>query len=152
MSESTLSVLSQPAIAETEPLHALLREGARELIAKAVDAELAGFLDAFAEHRLGDGRRALVRKSSIRQRGSPPERLYTRFDNNSLVGMNIELLGQRALAFQGSQGDLRCEVCAMIATLTSHVVSPLGFAIIKEDPYLLPAPVQPMGASSSCRL
>jgi putative transposase len=55
MSESTLSVLSQPAIAETEPLHALLREGARELIAKAVEAELVGFLDAFAEHRPGDG-------------------------------------------------------------------------------------------------
>jgi hypothetical protein len=61
--------------------------------------------------------------------------------------MSIELLGQRALTLQGRQGALRCEVCAMIAALTSHVVSPLGFAIIKEDPYLLPVPVQPMGAS-----
>jgi hypothetical protein len=52
MSESTLSVLSQPETEESDPLHALLRRGARKLIADAVDAEL-------------------------------PERLYTRFDNNS---------------------------------------------------------------------
>jgi len=49
MSESTLSVLSQPEIEETDPLHALLRTGARELIAQAVEAELAGFMDGFAE-------------------------------------------------------------------------------------------------------
>ncbi|NEV63495.1 IS256 family transposase [Thiorhodococcus minor] len=65
MTESTLSVLSQPEIEESAPLHALLREGARELIAKAVEAELAGFLDAFAEHRLEDGRRALVRNGYL---------------------------------------------------------------------------------------
>jgi hypothetical protein len=35
MSESTLRALSQPEIEETDPLHALLREGAKELIAKA---------------------------------------------------------------------------------------------------------------------
>jgi hypothetical protein len=42
MSQSTLKVLSQPEIGEADPLHALLREGAPELIAKAVEAELAG--------------------------------------------------------------------------------------------------------------
>jgi hypothetical protein len=33
MTESTLSVLSQPEIEQTDPLHALLRTGARQLIA-----------------------------------------------------------------------------------------------------------------------
>jgi transposase-like protein len=68
MSESTLSVLSQPEIKGTEPLHALLREGARERIAKAVEAELAGFLDAYADHRLKDGRRAVVRNGYLPER------------------------------------------------------------------------------------
>jgi transposase-like protein len=68
MTESTLRVLSQPEIAETDPLHALLREGARELIAKAVEAELAGFLDGFAEQRLEDGRRAVVRNGYLPER------------------------------------------------------------------------------------
>jgi transposase-like protein len=68
MSESTLSVLSQPEIEEADPLHALLREGARELIAKAVEAELAGFLEAYADQRLEDGRRAVVRNGSLPER------------------------------------------------------------------------------------
>ncbi len=68
MSESTLSVLSQPQIEEADPLHALLREGARELIAKAVEAELAGFLEAFSEQRLEDGRRAVVRNGHLPKR------------------------------------------------------------------------------------
>jgi putative transposase len=68
MSESTLSVLSQPEIEETDPLHALLRTGARELIAQAVEAELAGFLDGFAEQRLEDGRRAVVRNGYLPER------------------------------------------------------------------------------------
>lgn len=68
MTESTLSVLSQPQFEETDPLHALLREGARELIAQAVEAELAGFLEAFSEHRLEDGRRAVVRNGHLPER------------------------------------------------------------------------------------
>jgi putative transposase len=68
MSESTLSVLSQPENEETDPLHALLREGARELIAKAVEAELAGFLEAYADHRLDDGRRSVVRNGYLPER------------------------------------------------------------------------------------
>ena len=68
MSESTLRVLSQPEIEEADPLHALLREGARELIAKAVEAELAGFLEAYADQRLEDGRRAVVRNGYLPER------------------------------------------------------------------------------------
>jgi putative transposase len=68
MSESTLSVLSQPEIEETDPLHALLRQGARDLIAKAVEAELAAFLEGYADHRLEDGRRAVVRNGYLPRR------------------------------------------------------------------------------------
>jgi transposase-like protein len=65
MSQSTLKVLSQPEIGEADPLHALLREGARELIAKAVEAELASFLESLAGQRLEDGRRAVVRNGYL---------------------------------------------------------------------------------------
>ena len=53
MSQSTLKVLSQPEIGEPDALHALLRTGARRLIAEAVEVELAEFLDAYADQRLG---------------------------------------------------------------------------------------------------
>lgn len=68
MSESTLRVLSQPEIEGTDPLHALLREGARELIAQAVQAELSAFLDAYGDRRLDDGRRAVVRNGYLPER------------------------------------------------------------------------------------
>ena len=68
MSESTPSVLSQPETEETDPLHALLRAGARELIARAVEAELTGFLEGLAEQRLEDGRRAVVRNGYLPER------------------------------------------------------------------------------------
>lgn len=68
MSQSTLKVLSQPEIEETDPLHALLRAGARELIAKAVEAELASFLESVADQRLEDGRQAVVRNGYLPER------------------------------------------------------------------------------------
>lgn len=68
MSESTLRALSQPEIEETDPLHALLREGAKELIARAVEAELAVFLDAYGDRRLEDGRGAVVRNGYLPER------------------------------------------------------------------------------------
>ena len=68
MSESTPRVLSQPPIEEVDALHALLRMGARRLIAEAVEAELAGFLDAYGDQRLEDGRRAVVRNGYLPER------------------------------------------------------------------------------------
>jgi transposase-like protein len=68
MSQSTLRVLSQPEIEETDPLHALLRAGARELIAQAVEAELASFLEGVAGQRLEDGRQAVVRNGYLPER------------------------------------------------------------------------------------
>lgn len=51
-----------------DPLTDLLRRGARELIQKAVEAELSEFMGRFQERRLDDGRAAVVRN------GYQPER------------------------------------------------------------------------------
>jgi putative transposase len=54
--------------ASNDPLTELLREGARKLIAEAVQAELTEFLDGYSERRTEDGRAAVVRS------GHHPER------------------------------------------------------------------------------
>ena len=51
-----------------DPLSELLREGARELIQKTVEAELAEYLQSFSSRRLEDGRAAVIRN------GHHPER------------------------------------------------------------------------------
>ncbi len=68
MSQSTLKILSHPEIGEADPLHALLRAGARELIAQAVEAELVSFLDEYSEQRVEDGRHAVVRNGYLPER------------------------------------------------------------------------------------
>ncbi|APZ43259.1 IS256 family transposase [Acidihalobacter ferrooxydans] len=68
MSKFKPKVLSQPEIEETDPLHALLRAGARDLIAKAVEMELESFLDGVAQRRLDDGRQAVVRNGYLPER------------------------------------------------------------------------------------
>ncbi len=54
--------------ANADPLTELLRQGARQLIAQAVEAELATFLTGFKQRKLSDGRAAVVRN------GYQPER------------------------------------------------------------------------------
>ncbi|WP_163560378.1 IS256 family transposase, partial [Halomonas sp. NO4] len=68
MTDSTLRALSQPEPQVTDPLHELLRQGARDLIAKAVEAELATFLAQTADQRLDDGRQAVVRNGYLPER------------------------------------------------------------------------------------
>ena len=45
----------------SDPLTEMLRRGARELVQRAVEAELAEFMEGFAGRRLEDGRAAVVR-------------------------------------------------------------------------------------------
>jgi hypothetical protein len=52
-----------------DPLTALAREGARRILAEALAAEADAFVSAFAEARLEDGRRRVVRP------GPGPERV-----------------------------------------------------------------------------
>ncbi len=73
MKKNTVLELRRPAAVDNpqEPVDALtdlLRQGARALIQEAVEAELETFLAAFADKRLKDGRRAVVRN------GHQPER------------------------------------------------------------------------------
>ena len=67
MTKSTLQVLPEPVEA-TDPLHALLRTGAQQLIASAVEAELAVMLAQFVDSRLEDGRLAVVRNGFLPER------------------------------------------------------------------------------------
>jgi len=67
MSKSTLHALSQPE-AEHDPLHELIRNGARQLIAEAVNTELAALLEQYADHKTPDGQQAVVRNGYLPKR------------------------------------------------------------------------------------
>ncbi len=68
MSKTTCQAVSQPVSTDTDPLHALLREGARDLIAKAVEAELAPFMSSYEDVVLPDSRQAVVRNGHLSAR------------------------------------------------------------------------------------
>jgi putative transposase len=68
MSNSTVLPLRQPETVE-DPLTAVLRSGARRLLAQAIEAEAEAFLAEMRGERLPDGRERLVRH------GHGPERL-----------------------------------------------------------------------------
>ncbi len=67
MSNTTVLPLRQPDTIE-DPLTAILRSGARRLLAQAIEAEAEAFLAGMKEERLADGRERLVRH------GHGPER------------------------------------------------------------------------------
>jgi transposase-like protein len=67
-SNSTVVPLRQPDSID-DPLTAVLRSGARRLLAQAIEAEAETFLAEMKGHRLGDGRERVVRH------GHGPERL-----------------------------------------------------------------------------
>jgi transposase-like protein len=68
MNHSILSTLPQPEANPHDPLTELLRLGARELIAQAVEAELQALLDIHVQRRLPDGRQAVVRNGYLPER------------------------------------------------------------------------------------
>ncbi len=68
MTQFNLTALSQPEQPIADPLTDLLRRGARDLIAQAVESELQLLLDEHSQRRLPDGRQAVVKN------GYPPER------------------------------------------------------------------------------
>ena len=67
-SSSTVVPLRQPDRLDDDPLTDILRQGARQLLAQAVEAEAEAFLAAMKGERLADGRDRLVRH------GHGPER------------------------------------------------------------------------------
>src|SRR3712207_8485424 len=60
MSDNTVVPLRQPDEVE-DPLTAILRSGARRLLAQAIEAEAEAFLAAMKDKRLPDGRERVVR-------------------------------------------------------------------------------------------
>ena len=69
MADFTLKALSQPEEDQAaDPLTALLRAGARALIAQAAEAKLQMPLDQHAERRLRDGRQAFERNGYLPER------------------------------------------------------------------------------------
>ena len=60
-------MLSQPSTF-SDPLTEVLRSGARSLLARAVEAEVAAFLDGHSEARTEEGRRRLVRHGHLPER------------------------------------------------------------------------------------
>ena len=68
MSKDTVVAFRAPDGFSPDPLTDLLRLGARQLIAQAVEAELKGFLAAHADQTDGAGRRRLVRHGHLPER------------------------------------------------------------------------------------
>jgi len=68
MSEDTITKLPDPSGISPDPLTEVIRNGARKLIEQAIEAELAGLLSAFADHKLEDGRARLVRHGHLPER------------------------------------------------------------------------------------
>jgi putative transposase len=58
--DTSIVQFRQPGSAE-DPLTEIAREGARRMLASAMEAEIGAFLDAFVEERLPDGRQRMVR-------------------------------------------------------------------------------------------
>lgn len=103
MKTDTVTKLKRPASAvqlpPDDPLTTLLREGAQNLIAQAVEAELQTLLERHADKRTEDGRLAVVRNGYLPERdfqtgiGSMPVRIpKVRDRSGSGVKFNSELV------------------------------------------------------------
>jgi transposase-like protein len=68
MTKDTVVALRAPEGFSPDPLTDLLRQGARDLIAQAVEAELNAFLMAHADQTDSAGRRRLVRRGHLPER------------------------------------------------------------------------------------
>ncbi len=67
MKDTTITTLVQPG-EFSDHLSDVLRSGAQALLAQAVEAEVAGFLERHEQERLGDGRARLVRHGHLPER------------------------------------------------------------------------------------
>jgi hypothetical protein len=67
MTDTNVLQVSQPGIF-ADPLTEVFRDGARALLAQAVEAEVATLLDRYADQVTDDGRRRLVRHGHLPER------------------------------------------------------------------------------------
>ena len=68
MNQNNVIEFKKPGSEPEDLLTDLLRGGARRLIQEAVEAELESFLAQFSEHRLENGRQAIVRNGYLPER------------------------------------------------------------------------------------
>src|ERR1700761_5124906 len=66
--ESTTLPISGPMPGTQDALTDILRDGARRLLAEAVEAEVAAWIDAHAHHKDEAGRRQVVRNGHLPER------------------------------------------------------------------------------------
>ncbi len=99
MKNNTIIELKRPAQEALDPLTELLRQGARDLIARAVEAELEEFLAQYSHLRLEDGRRGVIKNGYLPERslqtgiGDVPVRVpKTRDRTGSKIKFNSKLL------------------------------------------------------------
>jgi putative transposase len=92
MKKNTVVEFESPSQYPDDPLTAVLREGARDMLAKAVQAEVSEFLEAHSHIRDIGGRKMIVRNGYLPQReiqtgiGSVPVRAARVRDRRSLPG------------------------------------------------------------------
>ena len=68
MKDDTVLDFTNPAGETTDPITELLRTGARQLLAQAIEVEVATHLEMYEAQRLPDGRKAVVRNGYLPQR------------------------------------------------------------------------------------
>ena len=71
MYESNNSTIALPAVSSKDVLTAILREGAQRMLAQAVEAEVAEWIDGHAHLTDKDGHRQVVRNGRVKTRGLP---------------------------------------------------------------------------------
>ena len=92
MTDANVNASKQP-LAILDPLTELLRSGARDLIAKAVESELQVLLEQYAHRCLPDGRQAVDRNGYL-----PERTLQTTL---AMVYKLLEAAQKKWLRFQG---------------------------------------------------
>src|ERR1700689_5373261 len=68
MSEPTSPVVSFPAVSSQDVLGGILREGAQRMLAQAIEAEVAEWIEQHSPLVAADGRRQVVRNGYLPQR------------------------------------------------------------------------------------
>ncbi|MGG2141013.1 IS256 family transposase [Symbiopectobacterium sp. RP] len=96
MKKSTLQVSAEPDIA-ADPLHELIRNGARQLIAAAVEVELEAMLQQHAERRLDDERHAVVRNGYL-----PPRTIQTGIGDVEIKVPKVRELSGNGICFNSA--------------------------------------------------
>jgi hypothetical protein len=78
MSESTTDIRIVPLPSGQDVLTEVLRDGARRMLAQAVEAEVAAWIDAHAHLKYDDGRRQVVRNGHLPERTIRPASVASR--------------------------------------------------------------------------